>query len=88
MGIWPAAATMGNLAENMGKSTKYQWPWSYNKCRADAVMTGFDPFGKQRLTRATLTQVWYAPLSGKRTPEIDIFEVMPGHEMPGGVKAF
>ncbi len=91
-GIWPAAWLMGNLARGTWMdSTKFQWPWSYNRCRADAVIEGLDPFGKQEINACDPNPGYgMHPYQGRGAPEIDIFEVMPGHEMPekGDVKAF
>lgn len=91
-GIWPAAWLMGNLARGTWmESTSFQWPWSYNKCRKDSVIEGLDPFGKQEINACDPNPGYgMHPHQGRGAPEIDIFEVMPGHEMPmkGDVKAF
>lgn len=91
-GIWPAAWLMGNLARGTYMdSVMYQWPWSYNKCREDSVIPGFDPFGKQEINACDPDPGFgMRPHQGRGSPEIDIFEVMPGHEMPmkGKVHAF
>lgn len=91
-GIWPAAWLMGNLARGTYMdSVMYQWPWSYNKCREDSVLPGFDPFGKQEINACDPNPGYgMHPRQGRGSPEIDIFEVMPGHEMPmkGKVHAF
>ncbi len=55
------------------------WPWSYDRCgKIDHLDT------KQEIN-ACLEDPGYGfhPKQGRGAPEIDIFEVMPGHDMPG-----
>jgi len=55
------------------------WPWSYDRCgEIDHLET------KQEIN-ACLPDPGHGlhPHQGRGAPEIDIFEVMPGHNMPG-----
>jgi beta-glucanase (GH16 family) len=80
-GLWPAAWLMGNLARATYDATTLNvWPWSYNRCNGDV----------QNLTTKQLINACDKnPGNGMRShqgrgaPEIDIFEVMMGHNMPG-----
>eukprot|EP00598_Pedospumella_elongata_P002282 CAMPEP_0184971486 /NCGR_PEP_ID=MMETSP1098-20130426/3712_1 /TAXON_ID=89044 /ORGANISM="Spumella elongata, Strain CCAP 955/1" /LENGTH=503 /DNA_ID=CAMNT_0027493617 /DNA_START=31 /DNA_END=1542 /DNA_ORIENTATION=- len=79
-GLWPAAWLMGNLARaTFEKSTMHVWPWSYNKCGAIQYLDD-----KQEVN-ACMNEPGFGlrQHQGRGAPEIDIFEVMPGHEMPG-----
>ncbi len=79
-GLWPAAWLMGNLARaTWQQSTLGLWPWSYDKCGEIE-----DLEWKQDIN-ACDPEPGYGlhPFQGRGAPEIDLFEVMPGHEMPG-----
>lgn len=79
-GLWPAAWLMGNLARaTFAPTTTNVWPWSYNKCGE------IDHLGTKQLINACDGSPGYDfnPYQGRGAPEIDIFEVMPGHNMPG-----
>jgi hypothetical protein len=68
---------MGNLARATFEDTTLDiWPWSYNKCDKDIET--------KQLINACNNKPDYGFHSnqGRGSPEIDIFEVMPGHEMP------
>jgi len=90
-GLWPAAWLMGNLARaTYEKSVMYNWPWSYDRCETSPAATGPIkdlPF-KQEINACQgagedAAGFGMHPHQGRGAPEIDIFEVMPGHEMPG-----
>ena len=55
------------------------WPWSYNKCGEIANLDS-----KQEIN-ACNSKPGYGmhPYMGRGAPEIDLLEVMPGHNMPG-----
>jgi len=79
---------MGNLARaTYEKSTMCMWPWSYDQC--DGSINELE--AKQQIS-ACNSDPGYGmhPHQGRGAPEIDIFEVMPGHSMPftGPVEAF
>lgn len=81
-GLWPAAWLMGNLGRaTFGDTTTDLWPWSYDTC---GDIPNLDD--KQKINACTSAK--YAekygmhPNQGRGAPEIDIFEVMMGHEMP------
>eukprot|EP00600_Ochromonadales_sp_CCMP1393_P003710 CAMPEP_0174993998 /NCGR_PEP_ID=MMETSP0004_2-20121128/23383_1 /TAXON_ID=420556 /ORGANISM="Ochromonas sp., Strain CCMP1393" /LENGTH=562 /DNA_ID=CAMNT_0016248169 /DNA_START=58 /DNA_END=1746 /DNA_ORIENTATION=- len=79
-GLWPAAWMMGNLARATWEtSTMSMWPWSYDTC-GDIPQIEY----KQEIS-ACDPKPGYGlnPNQGRGSAEIDIFEVMPGHEMPG-----
>ncbi len=79
-GIWPAAWLMGNLARATFDSTTLNvWPWSYDTCGQ------IENISTKQLINACDGNPGYGmnPFQGRGAPEIDIFEVMPGHEMPG-----
>ena len=89
VGIWPAAWLMGNLARaTFEKSTMHIWPWSYNQCKDNE----HDILRYKQEINACNDNPKFGlyPNHGRGSPEIDIFEVMPGHEMPGSgdVQAF
>ena len=68
---------MGNLARATFEDTTLGiWPWSYNKCDKNIET--------KQLINACNEKPGYGLHSnqGRGAPEIDIFEVMPGHEMP------
>ena len=71
---------VGNLARaTYQKSTLGVWPWSYDKC-GDVEYLQF----KQQINACDGNPGYgLHPFQGRGAPEIDIFEVMPGHEMPG-----
>ena len=79
-GLWPAAWLMGNLARaTYDKSVQYVWPWSYDTCGKIR-----DLEGKQEINACDAAPPsGMRPHQGRGAPEIDIFEVMPGHQMPG-----
>ena len=81
-GVWPAAWLMGNLARaGYQTSTMHMWPWSYDQCRMPQDTYLPD---KQEINACDADPgfgMW--PGRGRGAPEIDIFEVMPGHDMPG-----
>eukprot|EP01038_Epipyxis_sp_PR26KG_P013556 gene13556-18192_t len=79
-GLWPAAWLMGNLARaSFESSTMHVWPWSYNKCGDIPKLSS-----KQEINACDDNPGYgMHPNQGRGAPEIDIFEVMPGHEMPG-----
>ena len=79
-GLWPAAWLMGNLARaTYDKSVQYMWPWSYDKCGEIRNLGG-----KQEINACDASPPsGMMPHQGRGAPEIDIFEVMPGHQMPG-----
>eukprot|EP01036_Dinobryon_divergens_P023593 gene23593-31955_t len=87
-GLWPAAWLMGNLARaTFEKSTMSMWPWSYDKC--DGSISDLE--AKQQISSCSPKPGFgLHPHQGRGAPEIDIFEVMPGHSMPatGPVEAF
>jgi hypothetical protein len=81
-GLWPAAWLMGNLARaTYQETTTNFWPWSYNTC---GDIPNLDD--KQQINAcnsASFPEVFgLNPHQGRGAPEIDIFEVMMGHEMP------
>ena len=81
-GLWPAAWLVGNLARaSYQKSTLNMWPWSYDKCDHNEM----DTLKYKQEINACDANPGYGlhPYQGRGAPEIDIFEVMPGHEMPG-----
>jgi hypothetical protein len=86
-GLWPAFWLMGNLARaTFEDTTTYVWPWSYDKCGDIDHLAD-----KQKINACDKNPGYgFNPRQGRGAPEIDIFEVMPGHEMPkeGDVKAF
>lgn len=86
-GVWPAAWLMGNLARATHEdSTMDVWPWSYNKC---GEIKDLDR--KQKINACDNNPGnGFLPNQGRGSPEIDIFEVMPGHFMPyqGYVQGF
>jgi hypothetical protein len=73
---------MGNLARaTFDGTTTSVWPWSYNRCDKEQV-----PYinTKQKINACNKNPPsGFNPQQGRGAPEIDIFEVMPGHEMPG-----
>lgn len=104
-GLWPAAWLMGNLARaGFDKTSMFKWPWSYDSCgrenggaEAEAGAGGKAAPGvpglrnKQEINACDANPGFgLHPHQGRGAPEIDIFEVMPGHEMPGlgAVQAF
>ena len=71
---------MGNLARaTFPKSTMSIWPWSYDKCgeipdlEYKQEISACDPSPGHGMH----------PHQGRGSPEVDIFEVMLGHSMPG-----
>ena len=81
-GLWPAAWLVGNLARaSYQKSTLNMWPWSYDKCDNNEM----DTLKYKQEINACDSNPGFGlhPNQGRGAPEIDIFEVMPGHEMPG-----
>ena len=81
-GLWPAAWLMGNLARaTYLDTTTNLWPWSYNTC-GDVP----DLNDKQQINACNSAnfaeEFGLLPNQGRGAPEIDIFEVMMGHEMP------
>jgi beta-glucan synthesis-associated protein KRE6 len=71
---------MGNLARAIfPKSTMAMWPWSYDQCglveglRWKQEVSACDPDPGHGLH----------PHQGRGSPEIDLFEIMLGHSMPG-----
>lgn len=55
------------------------WPWSYDKCGDIENLET-----KQEINHCTDDPGFgLRPNQGRGAPEIDIFEVMPGHNMPG-----
>ncbi len=80
-GLWPAAWLMGNLARaTYEKSVQYIWPWSYDSCDGNIQ----DLPSKQEISACDANPGYkFNPNQGRGAPEIDIFEVMPGHQMPG-----
>lgn len=80
-GLWPAAWLMGNLARaSWEKTTMHKWPWSYDRCDG-----GVSDLKTKQEINACDPNPGYGmhPNQGRGAPEIDIFEVMPGHNMPG-----
>jgi beta-glucan synthesis-associated protein KRE6 len=78
-GLWPAGWLMGNLARaSFPKSTIRVWPWSYDKCGE------YPDLEEKQEINACDPNPGYGmnPLQGRGAPEIDFFEVMPGHETP------
>ena len=78
-GVWPAAWLMGNLARaTFETSTMDMWPWSYDRCGE------MDHLGTKQEINACDKHPGHdlLPGHGRGAPEIDIFEVMPGHDMP------
>jgi hypothetical protein len=58
----------------------HKWPWSYNRCDGSVP----DLTTKQEISACDATPGFgLHPHQGRGAPEIDIFEVMPGHNMPG-----
>ena len=88
-GLWPAAWLMGNLARaTFEETTQHVWPWSYDRC--DATSPAFLE-DKQGISACSDDPGYgLRPGHGRGAPEIDIFEVMPGHTMPdkGFVQGF
>ena len=80
LGLWPAAWLMGNLARATYDATTLNvWPWSYDICGQ------IQNLSTKQLINACDGNPGFGlnPFQGRGAPEIDIFEVMPGHEMPG-----
>lgn len=76
-GLWPAAWLMGNLVRATYDGAVHKWPWSYDRCEADLAT-------KQEINACNGKPGFgLHPHQGRGAPEIDIFEVMPGHNMPG-----
>lgn len=70
---------MGELSRaTFADTTMNIWPWSYDKCgEIDHLTT------RQRINACDSNPGHgFHPNQGRGAPEIDIFEVMPGHEMP------
>ena len=79
-GLWPAIWMVGNLARaTFQDSTMGIWPWSYDKCG------DIDHLDTKQEINACQAEPGYGlnTNQGRGAPEIDIFEVMPGHNMPG-----
>jgi hypothetical protein len=78
-GVWPAAWLMGNLARaTFAETTLYMWPWSYDRCGRIKHLGE-----KQKISACSANPGFgFNPHQGRGAPEIDIFEVMPGHNMP------
>lgn len=78
-GLWPAMWLMGNLARaTFEKTTLDVWPWSYSTC-GEIEQLDF----KQEINACNDSPGYgMQPHQGRGAPEVDIFEVMPGHEMP------
>jgi len=78
-GLWPAAWLMGQLSRATFQDTTMNvWPWSYDRCGSiDHLET------RQKINACDNKPGFgFHPHQGRGAPEIDIFEVMPGHEMP------
>ena len=78
-GLWPAVWLMGQLSRaTFQDTTTNVWPWSYNKCgEIDHINT------RQKFSACEKNPGFgFHPYQGRGAPEIDLFEVMPGHEMP------
>mmetsp|Transcript_9882 Transcript_9882/g.16405 ORF Transcript_9882/g.16405 Transcript_9882/m.16405 type:complete len:414 (+) Transcript_9882:553-1794(+) len=76
----PAAWLMGNLARAIfPKSTMAIWPWSYDKC---GDIEGL-PWKQEINACDDAPGHGLHPHQGRGSPEIDLFEVMLGHAMPG-----
>ncbi len=70
---------MGNLARaTFAETTVNMWPWSYDTCGA------IDHLATKQNIHACDKNPGFGLRSGqgRGAPEIDLFEVMPGHEMP------
>lgn len=81
-GLWPAAWLMGNLARaTFPTTTTNVWPWSYSTC---GEISDLDQKQKINACDSATFEDSYGmnPKQGRGAPEIDIFEVMMGHEMP------
>ena len=81
-GLWPAAWLMGNLARaTFQDTTTNVWPWSYDTCGNIS-----DIADKQMINACNSgdlpSKYGLNSHQGRGSPEIDIFEVMMGHEMP------
>ena len=61
------------------RCVQHVWPWSYDRCgEIDHLET------KQEINHCNDNPGFgLRPNQGRGAPEIDIFEVMPGHNMPG-----
>jgi hypothetical protein len=70
---------MGELSRaTFSDTTMNIWPWSYDTCgEIDHLET------RQKINACENNPGFgFHPHQGRGAPEIDIFEVMPGHEMP------
>lgn len=81
-GLWPAAWLMGNLGRaTFPETTTNVWPWSYDTC---GVVTDINKKQEINACNSDKLSPKYGmhPNQGRGAPEIDIFEIMTGHEMP------
>lgn len=85
-GLWPAAWLMGQLSRGIyDETTLNMWPWSYDTCESTRPnVPSIDSLNTRQKVSACDNNPGYGfhPNQGRGAPEIDIFEVMPGHEMP------
>ena len=78
--VRPAAWLMGNLARAIfPNSTLAMWPWSYDRC---GTIEGLE-FKQEVSACDSSPGHGLHPNQGRGSPEVDIFEVMLGHTMPG-----
>ena len=83
-GLWPAAWLMGNLARaTYQRSTLGIWPWSYDTCDNKEFKKEDLAFIQEINACDPDPGYGMNAFQGRGAPEIDLFEVMPGHEMPG-----